>query len=330
MLRVSTQQKTIDRRRRELTDFVNENGRLPHTRAEDAKEMGLAYWAHRHLKSECPDPEVVHLVEAHGGYRRDRTMRTVERVAELERFVDDHNRLPLASAGNKDEVSLAQWLAAHRGRRTAQPAVLEILARFGQAPQVRVASTEDRLNQLRAFLGEHGRRPKLTRTRAEESSLARWVATSLRDPDSAPRVRELLEPYGVPVIRRRAKTPVKDARVQQLRQFVDTHGRGPRHGAHGAEASLYQWLHRPSRAREPEQEVLEILAELGHPSAHARRVIQLEQFIAAHRRLPRSTGPEADLYAWMSLHVRRLGADPKVVELVDQYRPIKSSSAALR
>ncbi|WP_188540338.1 hypothetical protein [Kocuria dechangensis] len=307
-----------ERRRKELVAFINAQGRLPSHRSGDVQEQELRRWVQRHLKRPHPDPVVVELVERLGRFTREPTVRTGTRLAELEQFVADHGRLPNTGAEDEQEASLAIWLAAHRNRHGAHERVLEIVGRYKTDTPTMGTDADRRLEQLRAFVTSLGRRPKLTRTRPEESSLARWAAAALAHPELAEPVREILEPYGLITDqpRQRGLSPDAARRIEQLRTFVTTHGRAPRHYGNQEELSLYRWLHRADRARDPEPEVLQILAELGHPSAHARRVSQLEQFVAAHGRLPRSVGVEHELYTWMNQHIQRARADPKVLALV--------------
>lgn len=313
--------RVIELRRDELVAFVQAHGRLPRNRPGEEKERKLFSWARRHVERPDADPVVVELVDRMGGFRRNQTLRTHERVAELEQFFAEHGRLPHTQAEDEQETSLAAWLVAHRKRRGAHKQVLEIIRRYDAKAYGARAEADRRLKQLRAFVMSTGRRPKLTRTRPEESSLARWVAAALTRPELAEPVRQILEPYGLKSDQPRLRSLSPDSawRIEQLRNFVAAHGHAPRRDGDEEEVSLYRWLHRSARARNPEPEVLEILPEMGHPSAHDRRVSQLEDFVSAHDRLPRSTGVEHELYTWMNQHVQRLGADPKVLALVATY-----------
>lgn len=311
-----------ERRREELVTFINTHGRLPRNRSADQQEQALFFWTRRQIQRPDADPVVVQLVQLMGGIRRDQTLRTFERVAQLEQFVATHGRLPRSHATDAEEASLGGWLGAHRNRRGAHARVLEIIADYESHHPGAGDSVDRRLEELRAFVRSTGRTPKLTRTRPEESSLARWVATALTRPQLAPVVEQILAPYGGrpgPSPRNRS-SPTTQQRTRQLRAFLTTHGRPPRHDGTREEQSLYRWLHRPSRVNNPEPEILELLPALGQPDAHARRVTQLEQFLTTHNRLPRSTGTEHELYTWLNQHLQRRAADPAVLALVTATR----------
>lgn len=245
--------------------------------------------------------------------------RTRERVAELEAFTAAHRRLPTSRGPVAGERSLYEWMAAQRNRKGAHPVVLALVAHYG----TRTDRQQERLAELRSFVHLHGRGPRRSTSYSKtENALAAWVVRSLANPELAGQVTEVLKPYGIP-LQPPARpvgtcTPAAARRIEQLRAFLDAHGRLPRYDSDDAqERALYTWLRRPARVRNPEPELAEIL---GTPAARVDRVAQLEAFTAAHGRLPRPSGEERGLYQWMTGHTARRTADLRVTSLVAAHR----------
>ncbi|KQO98760.1 helicase associated domain-containing protein [Leifsonia sp. Leaf264] len=105
------------------------------------------------------------------------------RVDELNRFVNDHGRLPNSQVGDTAEATLAKWCQAQRNRTEgrlgtmtdAEADALEAIPGwYWQAPD---GSTvwKDRLAELQAFVLTHGDIPRRRGDTAAEKSLANWV-----------------------------------------------------------------------------------------------------------------------------------------------------------
>lgn len=245
--------------------------------------------------------------------------RTQERIAELEAFTATHRRLPASRGPMPGEIALYEWMAAHRKLKGAHPVVLALVAHYG----TRTDQQRQRVHELSSFVATHGRAPRRSTSYTKaENALAAWTVRALTNPELAAQVTEILKPYGVPLQPpSRAdgtRSPAADRRIEQLRAFVTAYGHAPRHGATDPEErSLYTWLHRPSRLKTPEPEITEIL---GPPTAPVDRVVELEQFVDTHRRLPGPSGAERDLYRWLTVHAARRTADPRVTDMVERYR----------
>lgn len=79
----------------QLQEFIATHGRLPWKSKANKDEAALQQWARQRV-STCvhPDPRVVELIEAHGGYSQRNGTRHLDRTQDLMDFLRAHGRLP--------------------------------------------------------------------------------------------------------------------------------------------------------------------------------------------------------------------------------------------
>lgn len=260
-------------RRRQLRQFLETHGRLPDRLADDAAEHELALWAQMHLQKRHPDPETIALIQTHGGFpaasaRRRPRKSTEARVAQLREFLEAHGRLPATRSQDEQERSLAWWAYSQAQRKNPHPETMSLIASAGgwhAQPTSRKAQQQTRdaarIAQLQAFVETHGDRPLHRVHDREEMDLALWVDGVLRRQHPLPEVTELLAKCSRDGS---ASThhAVSRRRTAELRDFIEEHGRLPRHAKYDrSEKALAMWVSKQAYRRHPNPEVAALVAE---------------------------------------------------------------------
>lgn len=171
-------------------------------------------------------------------------MDDVELARAAERFVAEHGRAPFVGGADIDESRLGRWASDARSRRDSLPdearAILDRTPMLGLGR--RIATQLARLEELRAFVAEHGRPP--SPSVPGERDLAIWSRHARRRPHEGGPAAEIRGEVarvigsapGAPVPPRRKRASVVDpeprrqereVRLEELRAFIAEHGRRP-------------------------------------------------------------------------------------------------------
>lgn len=242
---------------------------------------------------------------------RQRTIKV--RTLQLEAFIRWHHRLPSRFTSDAVERALGTWAYNHCRTKNPSPRVLELVQGAGGYGQNRGGRdvTEKRLAELEAFIAEHGRLPRKSRTDKKQEALRQWAHQQVtRCVHPGPRVVALIEAHGGYPKRRDSRHL---DRSDELVQFVQAHGRLPVHTMRGYEETFYQWIYRSKRLGHLSAETLRLVEQYEVPKTrNGRRLTELEQFRAAHGRDPARSEDyvEASLHAWKQAHPHLVRRDP--------------------
>ena len=261
-----------------VEQFAREHGRLPRQKAMLPEEKVLGVWLHNvgsaHKRHMLTAARMQKLLNSSCDSLRARTARWLDpstdferRLAELQQFVQEHDRLPHRESSAFGERSLSMWLRRvgyllkkHRLSATNLQKLLRssssiIRAHAEELLDPNRQTAFDRLvEEVQRFVQEHNRMPRKTKTssageRELSENLAQLVRPTLR-PGTRMKRLQLLAKLS-PIIAnwansRQARKPrirlgPWNTSFRRLLDFVTTNQRLPRRKNH-RENSLYTWL----------------------------------------------------------------------------------------
>ena len=294
-----------EKRVEEFFEFVEKNGRLPKQSVKE--EKSLYQWCQnvsgnlRGLADRCPEV-YAKLKELRFGNSAD--VKTEKRVKEFWKFVNTHGRLPKINI--KEECSLCDWCGrVWNNERELADRFPEVYAKLKEMNwKNKKEKTEAKVEEIKEFIRTHGRLPRMSVN--EEKSLYNYISgffvsnskLAERFPDVYAKLKEL---------RWGEKNNIhNDARLADLKKFIQENGRLPRKSDKNAE-SLYRWcgtvwLNKKGLAdRCPE--ALTLLKKLGWGNVlNVKTEARAEEFwnlVDAYGRLPiPSIKSEKPLYMW--------------------------------
>lgn len=231
---------TFEERLSELEAYVDAHGRLP----RDTERVGIGRWLGRQRRRATEQNRKV-LDERVPGWRGPNESATGEvtksflaRVDSLEAYVAEHGRLP----ARRTPGGLPEWLLYRR--RLASPeqrAVLDARVPGWDELAYVIVPAEQRLEQMRVFVAEHGRLP-----RQKDGPLGAWMRHQRRiTPDERPHPLDSVAPSW-----RERSTPQSpfDDRLAKLQAFHASTGALPRY----SDGALGRWLSDQRKRATPE------------------------------------------------------------------------------
>ena len=171
---------------------------------------------------------------------------SAQRLAEVEAYIKEHGDLPRRYQGTGG--NLARWLLdIERGTVPAPTAVRERVAelrRLHPATGKYAVPVNQRIEELKAFVAQHGRLP---RTRANEAPLARWAYRAQRGDSTMPEeqreaIRKIWNDSSLKVKPGRPPAMSNAERIAQLQDFCRRHNRLPRERDR-VEGVLSRWMY---------------------------------------------------------------------------------------
>lgn len=241
MSQVETARKpTFEERLDELEAYVSDHGRLP----KPTDRVGIGRWlGNQRRRGSAQNRQA--LDERVPGWRGTNestggevTESFLARVASLEAYVAEHGGLPARRAPG----GLPEWILYRR--RLASPeqrAVLDARVPGWDELAYVIVPAEQRLEQVRAFVAEHGRLPK-----QKDRPLGAWVLHQRRiTTDGEPHPLDAVAPSW-----RTRSTPGSrfDDRLAEVQAFRASTGALPRY----SDGPLGQWLSCQRRRATPE------------------------------------------------------------------------------
>lgn len=223
-----------------------------------------------------------------------------DRIVELRAFLETYGRLPRRRTEDLSERHLADWAYRHMRTMKPWPEAVELIEGAGGYRQTaHAATTQARKQQLKEFLDTHHRLPKPSCDEQVERELGHWVYSHITKAARADsEVLAWVKSYGGYPSRPWARGCRKD-RTEELRQFIDTHGRMPVNYTDGYENGLYGWVNSNRKAGTLPRAARVLVERFGGVQhTTQRRISELEDFVAAHNRMPsaKSDAEEKSLY----------------------------------
>lgn len=189
----------------DLKAFMDRTGTLPSTVAEDPLEARLG-----RFRTAMLDPNVSRArrevldAQAPGwDAKLTITARTFSsRLEDLKTFLTNHGRAPSRASGDGAELALHRWQNLTSVRRNADrwSAVLDTYRTAGVQPPVSKLSFDQRLEQLRAFVTQHGHAPRWAAADGtQEAMLYGWQRTRVNrtNPERMAKVRQVYRDAGL-------------------------------------------------------------------------------------------------------------------------------------
>lgn len=245
-----------------LAKWVESNGRIPSQQSDDAVERSCYNWLTANRKS---------LKAGNLSPQRERLFRTLpvpvvsrntmdDRLDELERFYAEHDRLPLTTAADQEEKSLASFLIANLRAKIKKGALTQALFQRAEAIPGAVEFTltpnqEETLEELSKYAAQHGHMPPFgVSDNKQEYRLSSWIRnnTQGRPEDKTPALRSRHE--AILQLMERYPAAAEDARerVILLREQL----------LHELEAFTQERRHLPSNTRGKDEKSLRLAAAL--------------------------------------------------------------------
>lgn len=230
----------------QLAMWVEGNGgRVPSQMSADAVERGLYSWLtanRKRLKAGTLTPAQEDLFKSLPV--PERSQNTFEdRMDELETFYDVQGRLPLTTASDADEKSLARFLVGNLRSRIKKGTLADdLLARARAIPGVvEFAHNPDQdrtLQELSGYTDRHGHMPPFGKTaKGAEYRLSTWVRNNIKGnpEDKSPALKArheailgLMDRYpGAADAEREWKPYLREQQLRDLEAFVEGHGHLP-------------------------------------------------------------------------------------------------------
>lgn len=262
-------------------EFIRLNQRWPAASSKDKEEATLGYFLTREKKRD-PEGFAAFSEKMNAAYepKHRKTMGFEENLALLERFILSHKGWPRQDQRNGLERSLARF--ASRNKDLPEVIRLRELSVSSFGTEIR-RRPEERVAELRLFIGTHGRWPKEKSDEAAEKSLAVWCSTH----SDIPEVVSLKEADD----RRRAEENDREfeGRLAELEAFIRRTGKWPTH--HTDDRETYGWGYFVNMNRKDPRVIalkkhFRTKSDVLVTAPYEVRLKELRQFVTEKGRLP--------------------------------------------
>jgi hypothetical protein len=289
--------------------FIEESERLPSALAPDAAEKSLGRWMASYQRRN-PDiwyqglsERAIAILGDKGLLSRQR-MTAEMRLAQLDMFIIENDRLPSATAFNAVESGLALWRdnrkrlnpdTWYQGLSERSIAILRDRGLLGRQTK----TSEKRIADLNGFISSNKNLPSANAKDDAEKSLGKWLANYKRL--NSPTWYQGLSEPAIAILRDQGllgrQRQASETRVGQLDRFIVESDRLPSAiAASELEKSLGGWA-ASYKYRNPDtwflglsERAIAILRDRGLLSrlakTRAERIAELDDFIAENERLP--------------------------------------------
>lgn len=247
-----------DRTFAELQAWVTRTGGLPSRRSNEADEYRLANWLNRQRtdsRKETIDPERERLLRTIAGALEALGLRLSDVVLadRVRSFHATYGRRP--RRGAEGESTVANYLARLRAMTRVGDISSEALSVFEaipgavlDTPSKQSPTVDERLQQVREYLSEHGHLPP-----SRDGGLHQWIRRALLgeasvNRETAERARaaaeKLIEDYpAAPRLKpARRSRPTATAYIASLEEYVAAHGHLPSSGHGSTPMFRRDWL----------------------------------------------------------------------------------------
>ena len=262
-------------------EFIRLNRRWPAASSKNKEEATLGSFLAREKKRD-PEGFAAFSERMAAAYepKRRKTMRFDENLALLERFILTQKGWPKQDRKNVLERSLARF--ASKNKDHPEIVRLRELSVSGFGAEIR-RRPEERVAELRLFIGTHGRWPEEKSGEAAEKSLAVWCSTHA----DIPEVISLREADD----RRRAEENDREfeGRLTELEAFIHRTGKWPTH--HTDDPEMYGWGCFVNKNRK-DPRLVALKKRFRTQSAvfvtapYEVRLKELREFVSENKRLP--------------------------------------------
>lgn len=343
-----------EQRLTELKEFCAAHGRRPsHHQNATQQEQSLHHWIYKQLayRSEVHSA-VQEVLDQYPTFRQVRDQlaaarreeraaavvpwptnpQVMRRLEQLRAFVAEHGRVPARRNAPEAERHLADWSYRHTRLKHPHPEVMELLSTGGGYGDMEfVHSTQERFEQLVRFVETHDRLPRYNDEDAEETSLSTWLRQHRHRKNPNPEVLSLVERAGGLEPPPRPTT----SRYEELALFCVLNGRLPSVSIAQVK-SLARWTWQTSDRKHPGTVVGMLIAAYptyrdvsrgaadlvslsANSPARVRRLQELTQFRAMHRRMPSTEAAERterSLAVWVNNAVNNTTPPPAILAMI--------------